>query len=277
MLFLAGLCAASLVLGATGEPKLRASSKGAKTRPNLNERFEVDDAVKQWFAPTAAAKPSDAAADDETDNAGGSTDDGGAADGSLFFRAHSVKQWFAPVMAASSFDAAADAADAAAGPTDDGAAADGSLFFRARRLFTVEGSRCIQNGGGRVPFFNSCVGCPIAAARQCVADMRTNVSFNVAPDCTLGGMTEGADDKRCCAIRGKAATYAYPDAIRCLRGLYCDGDVIYTQLLAECELNCPKADDDVWDAACSASSIDAAKPKAAAATALGVVLFVFLS
>ena len=88
-----------------------------------------------------------------------------------------------------------DAAAATANPDDDDAWVDEGRIQEhtwkgqpvanmtwsewTRILFTEEGSKCLLSGGGVVPFFNSCVDCPLAGALQCVRDMRTNASHNV--------------------------------------------------------------------------------------------------
>lgn len=139
-----------------------------------------------------------------------------------------------------------------------------SLPFRQlRTLFEQEGSDCLRSGGGKVPYFNSCVGCPIGSAQQCVLDMRRNVSFNVPPECTLGklgasvGHSWNSDVRACCAIDGKRETYAYPDAFRCLRNVHkkCVDSHIFTELKAECESLCPNRAG-VWERACFPSAFD---------------------
>lgn len=128
-----------------------------------------------------------------------------------------------------------------------------------RRLFVQEGSDCIRSGGGTVPYFYSCIGCPIGSAQQCVLDMRRNLSFNVAPDCTLGELgasvgNPGRDHFACCAKDGRRETYAYPDALRCLRNLKCLDSHIYLDLKAECDRVCANQ----WDRACVPSSFSSA-------------------
>lgn len=138
-----------------------------------------------------------------------------------------------------------------------------SPLRRLRTLFDQEGSDCLRSGGGKVPYFNSCVGCPIGSAQQCVLDMRRNVSFNVPPKCTLGklgasvGHAVNRDNRACCAIDGKRETYAYPDAFRCLRNVNkkCVDSHIFTELKTECESLCSNLAG-VWRRACSPSSFD---------------------
>lgn len=131
-----------------------------------------------------------------------------------------------------------------------------------RILFGNEGSDCLRSGGGKVPYFNSCVGCPIGSAQQCVLDMRRNVSFNVAPDCNLGQMSASVGkrnndkDRNCCARHGHRETYAFPDALRCLENLKCDKSGIFTELKRECDYVCPVGLDDVWGGACEPSEFD---------------------
>ncbi|KAJ8608485.1 hypothetical protein CTAYLR_005718 [Chrysophaeum taylorii] len=121
-----------------------------------------------------------------------------------------------------------------------------SPWIHLRALFSDEGSDCLRSGGGKVPYFNSCVGCSIGSAQQCVLDMRRNVSFNVPPDCTLGklGASVGNpgknDDQTCCAVEGKRETYAYPDAF---------------SLKKECDTLCPTWKS-IWEDACDPSSFD---------------------
>ena len=49
------------------------------------------------------------------------------------------------------------------------------------------------SGGGAVPYFQSCTGCALADALQCVADMRANVSLNVPVGCDLGAVASQPD------------------------------------------------------------------------------------
>ena len=63
----------------------------------------------------------------------------------------------------------------------------------ARRLFDGAGATCMLSGGGAVPYFQSCTGCALADALQCVADMRANVSLNVPVGCDLGAVASQPD------------------------------------------------------------------------------------
>lgn len=202
---------------------------------------------------------------------------------------------------------------------------DMSYLEITRRLFTEEGSACLLSGGGAVPYFNSCTGCALSDALQCVADMRENISLNVPVGCDLGIVgsmpdrgtaysepfiedvfgevwphgrydptpefpgnqdeitvtkypkvpkddpsgyrlkTPGEytdataarevtelllaekarerDNKRCCAVKKRYETYAYPDALRCLVTTGCANTKIHEELAAECAMTCPTADD----------------------------------
>ena len=149
-----------------------------------------------------------------------------------------------------------------------------------RALFIEEGSTCLLTGGGVVPYFNSCVGCSLTAAHQCVADMRANVSYNVPVNCKMdsAGSMAGAytnykkiENRRCCALKDNAFTYAYRDALRCLGNIYCSESAVYSSLMAECELVCPISNDSVWEFSCTPSQFGAAAPRQPAA-GLGAAL-----
>jgi len=127
-----------------------------------------------------------------------------------------------------------------------------------RMLFGNEGSDCLRAGGGKVPYFESCVGCPVGSAQQCALDMRRNVSANVPTGCELGEIGAGDGDGACCAKAGRRETYAFPDALRCLRNLKCDKSSIYTEIYRECDASCPASHQNIWDAACEPSEFDAA-------------------
>ena len=71
--------------------------------------------------------------------------------------------------------------------------ADMGYLEVARRLFDGAGATCMLSGGGAVPYFQSCTGCALADALQCVADMRANVSLNVPVDCDLGAVASQPD------------------------------------------------------------------------------------
>ncbi|EGB09257.1 hypothetical protein AURANDRAFT_63476 [Aureococcus anophagefferens] len=104
----------------------------------------------------------------------------------------------------------------------------------ARALFVEEGSTCLLTGGGVVPYFNSCVGCSLTAAHQCVSDMRANVSFNVPVGCNMDSVGSLAgyrpnikkiENRRCCPRLvniDNEFTWAYRDALRCLTNIYCE-------------------------------------------------------
>lgn len=131
-----------------------------------------------------------------------------------------------------------------------------SSHLRSRRhLFDIEGSDCLRSGGGIVPYFNSCIGCPIGSAQQCVVDMRTNASFNVQASCALGKV--GGSDESCCAVEGKRETYAYRDAFRCLKKVHksCVDTHIYAELKKECDAACAR---ESWDKACLPTTFDSA-------------------
>jgi len=146
-----------------------------------------------------------------------------------------------------------------------------------RALFIEEGSTCLLTGGGVVPYFNSCVGCSLTAAHQCVADMRANASFNVPVNCNMDsvGSMAGAytnykniENRRCCALKNNEFTYAYRDALRCLNNIYCSASAVYASLEAECELVCPVANASVWDFSCTPSQFGGASGRSAGALAL---------
>ena len=71
--------------------------------------------------------------------------------------------------------------------------ADMGYLEVARRLFDGAGATCMLSGGGPVPYFQSCTGCALADALQCVADMRANVSLNVPVGCDLGAVASQPD------------------------------------------------------------------------------------
>ena len=71
--------------------------------------------------------------------------------------------------------------------------ADMGYLEVARRLFDGAGATCMLSGGGAVPYFQSCTGCALADALQCVADMRANVSLNVPVGCDLGAVASQPD------------------------------------------------------------------------------------
>ena len=73
-------------------------------------------------------------------------------------------------------DAAADVVSAA--PARN--ASTMSWLEIARALFVEEGSTCLLTGGGVVPYFNSCVGCSLAAAQQ-KSDSTSLQRFESAP------------------------------------------------------------------------------------------------
>ena len=131
-----------------------------------------------------------------------------------------------------------------------------------RALFIEEGSSCLLSGGGVVPYFNSCIGCSLVAAEQCVDDMRSNVSFNVPVNCKMDsvGSMAGAytnfkkiENRRCCALENNEFTYAYKDALSCLISIYCTESDTYTNLVDECETVCPVLNESVWEKACTPS------------------------
>ena len=155
-----------------------------------------------------------------------------------------------------------------------------SWWQLVRALFIEEGSTCLLTGGGVVPYFNSCVGCSLTAAHQCVEDMRKNVSFNVPVGChmdSLGSMTgaynriKKIENRRCCPRLENVEnefTWAYRDALRCLVNIYCDDSDVYTDLHNECEAVCPTTNGSIWNLACTPSERSAAPAtRPAAATA----------
>ncbi|KAH8095125.1 hypothetical protein JL720_2401 [Aureococcus anophagefferens] len=153
------------------------------------------------------------------------------------------------------------AADVVGGPARN--ASTMSWLEIARALFVEEGSTCLT-GGGVVPYFNSCVGCSLTAAHQCVSDMRANVSFNVPVGCNMDSVGSLAgyrpnikkiENRRCCPRLvniDNEFTWAYRDALRCLTNIW-HVDV-RSDLLAECKKVCPTDNESIWEGAPSERS-----------------------
>ena len=177
-------------------------------------------------------------------------------------------------------DAAADVVSAA--PARN--ASTMSWLEIARALFVEEGSTCLLTGGGVVPYFNSCVGCSLTAAHQCVSDMRANASFNVPVGCNMDAVGSLAghrpnikkiENRRCCPRLvnvDNEFTWAYRDALRCLTNIYCETSDVYSDLLAECKKVCPTDNESIWEGSCTPSERSGARGRRPGRVALLLVL-----
>jgi len=123
-------------------------------------------------------------------------------------------------------------------------AATGWTGFLRRSLV---GSNCVLIERGTVTRYYTCIGCDVELAVQCVTDMRTNASFNVAPNCAID-KTNAVYDPTCCPYivkdRGgnKNLAYtgaAYPMTLDCIAKVGCSASAIFAQLVEECLNVCP--------------------------------------
>ena len=97
---------------------------------------------------------------------------------------------------------------------------------------------------GSIPPYDLCSGCKIDAAYGCIDDMRRNVSGTVPMGCKMNGLTE-TPQSICCPLFAdsssthyKMGTYAYVQALKCLRSVGCQQSVYYTELVSECASVC---------------------------------------
>ena len=244
-------------------------SVGQRVKTNLERQFYVAMGCPRRLVGLAVLFAARRSAGEPSLRAGGARSDDAYAYGS-----------FDDAPAPERPDAAADVVVAA--PARN--ASTMSWLEIARALFVEEGSTCLLTGGGVVPYFNSCVGCSLTAAHQCVSDMRANVSFNVPVGCNMDSVGSLAgyrpnikkiENRRCCPRLvniDNEFTWAYRDALRCLTNIYCETSDVYSDLLAECKKVCPTDNESIWEGSCTPSERSGAPGRRPGPGALLLVL-----
>ena len=155
---------------------------------------------------------------------------------------------------------------------------------------SLVGSNCVLIERGTVTRYYTCIGCDVELAVQCVSDMRTNASFNVAPNCAID-RTNAVYDPTCCPFLKqersgvKNLAYlgaAYPMTLDCIAKVGCSASAIFAQLVEECLNVCPmdvkngiNVDQSGTKSICYAK-FNAAMRARAAAGPLGLVIFTTL-
>ena len=114
------------------------------------------------------------------------------------------------------------------------------------------GSNCIWIERGVVAPYYKCLGCEMERAEMCLEDFRHNKSGNVPTGCDMSKLRL-ATETQCCPsliLSGPKLdvydlnynTAAYPMALTCIAAVGCESELIYTQLLDECNSLCTAVD-----------------------------------
>lgn len=115
----------------------------------------------------------------------------------------------------------------------------------------IVASNCVYIERGNIPPYYKCKGCLFEEAALCVDDIRRNKSYNVPGDCKMLNLMENPGPECCPRITYDYLRFrddlsyisaAYPMALRCIESVGCKDELIYSQLLAECESLCPDED-----------------------------------
>jgi len=114
-----------------------------------------------------------------------------------------------------------------------------------------DASNCVKIGRGVIPVYESCGGCKVEAAHECINDLRNNAGNNVPSSCKLdtltGSTAKKAQQSQACCPKFlhddqpesiNTSTSAYPDAFLCLENIGCQNSNAYYDLLYECEELC---------------------------------------
>lgn len=76
--------------------------------------------------------------------------------------------------------------------------------------------------------------------------MRSNRSGNVNPDCSIHSLAQVLDPDCCPVLQKEGYSYnlrylgsAYPETLRCMAAVGCEGTTVYSNLFQECLATCP--------------------------------------